>query len=162
MCGTELALLLSHINERMLGWVLSVCFVYKLSWHQGMCHCCGGKPGNPGLGVPACGGAMPGLQPGGGPPGNPGGGIPGRICKTCKPWLTEAPTFPQKPSNMCVCMHVPICRMLNAVHSHWPVSLQSGQSVYYHAAKLSHAGIHQQSQTILSNPPRQDIHCINA
>ena len=90
ICSTELALLLSRTNERMLGWVLNVCSVYKLSQHQCMYHCGGGKPGNPGLGAPACGGGMPGLQPGGGPPGNPGGGIPGRICKTQEPWLTEA------------------------------------------------------------------------
>ncbi len=84
----------------MLGWVLSVCFVYKLSRHQGMYHCCGGKPGNPGLGAPACAGGMPGLQPGGGPPGKPGGGIPGRICKTYKPWLTEASSIPKKQTFM--------------------------------------------------------------
>ena len=104
-------LLLSHTYKKILGWVLvlSGFSVYKLSRHQCMhqCnHCCGGKPGKPGLGAPACGGGMPGLQPGGGPPGNPGGGIPGRICKTQKPWLTEASSIPKKQSFTCVCMHV--------------------------------------------------------
>ena len=84
-------------------------------------HCCGGKPGKPGLGAPCCGGGMPGLQPGGGPPGKPGGGIPGRICVAATLLLTmiaeafaiaslpqKSPSQMQQESLLCDCYLCPL------------------------------------------------------